>query len=309
MLAVDHEHGGKRSRRLIEGRWFSREDIESGAPVALISASEATRRFGDSSAIGKEVSSPANGALRLRVIGTFVIEDERAKLFDDFGYKKDHAFSGFLREVLEYSGVRERNLDWMLEPVRVLVPARSHRDLPVEVAELSVSPELLSPTVERLKKELVRKGMRPVVVSNLMVQVVFSETLDSLGGLHSALFLVAILAGVVVVANMHLLTMLERTREIAIRRVEGATRRLIAIQFIVETGTSCFIGSVLGVPLALGLAWFRTALEPSGSLHWSVPTLEIFQTVAAVTIAGIVGGLLPAYRAAKVEPIEVLSHD
>lgn len=309
LLVVDGEHADRASRQLVEGRWLSAQELASGALVGLVSADAARARFGSQSAVGRRIPSPARPGAELTIVGTFEIHDERAEMLDDFGYRKEHPLSGVISEMLRYFGVRPRDLDWLRAADRVVVPAKSHPQIAVDVLELSVRPDALAPTISALKTELVRRGVRPIVLSNLIVQILFSDSFETLTRIHLVIFIVGVFAGVVVVVNTNILAVLERKREIAIRRVEGATRRVIAMQFVVETGTTCLAGSILGIPLALSLAWLRTRLDPSGSLNWIVPFSEVFQTVAAITVFGIVGGLLPAMKAARVEPAEVLSHE
>lgn len=309
LVAVDGEQAGRASRRIVDGRWFTPEELASGDPVALVPVAVAKARFGVESAIGRKIPSPQGPGDELTIVGTFEIHDERASTLDDFGYRREHVFRGLMAQILEYSGVYPREFDWVREASRIVVPATAHPEVAAGVFELSVRPDAVGDTVRELKKELVRRGVRPVVLSNVMVQIIFSETFEMLSRLHVLLFAIGVLAGVIVVANTNILSMLERKREIAIRRVEGATRNLIALQFVVETGTTCLLGSLLGIPLALALAWFRTALDPSDSLRWIVPVPEIFQTVCAISVFGILGGLLPAVKAARVEPVEVLSHE
>ena len=103
--------------------------------------------------------------------------------------------------------------------------------------------------------------------------------------------------------------MVERQREIAIRRVEGARRWHIALQFVVETGTICTVGAVVGVPLGILIAIIRCALEPLGSVTWAFPPVEVSVLVATVTLIGLLGGLLPAWRAMRVDPVEMLRYE
>jgi ABC-type antimicrobial peptide transport system permease subunit len=103
--------------------------------------------------------------------------------------------------------------------------------------------------------------------------------------------------------------MLDRRKEIAIRRVEGATTWAIAVQLVIENGTLCLAGGLLGIPVALGLAALRTALDPSGAIRWIFPMAETVQTIVTVTAFGLAGGLIPALEAARIQPAEVLAHE
>jgi ABC-type antimicrobial peptide transport system permease subunit len=65
----------------------------------------------------------------------------------------------------------------------------------------------------------------------------------------------------------------------------------------------------MGVPLGLGLAAIRCALEPLASVDWMFPPFESFLIVAIVTGIGLVGGCLPAWRAVRTDPIEILRYE
>jgi ABC-type antimicrobial peptide transport system permease subunit len=105
------------------------------------------------------------------------------------------------------------------------------------------------------------------------------------------------------------LSVLERQREIAIRRVEGARQWHIALQFVIETGTLCLVGGLGGVPLGLAIAMIRCQFEPMGSVTWTFPPAEVAVLLVVVTLVGFAGGLLPAWRAMRVDPVEILRYD
>jgi putative ABC transport system permease protein len=118
-----------------------------------------------------------------------------------------------------------------------------------------------------------------------------------------------VMVGACIVCALMVLSVVERQREIAIRRVEGARRWHIGMQFVVETGTICTIGGILGVPLGLGLAALRVWMEPLGTVDWIFPPVESAVIVAIVTSIGLIGGLLPAWRAVRVDPVEILRYE
>jgi putative ABC transport system permease protein len=117
---------------------------------------------------------------------------------------------------------------------------------------------------------------------------------------------VSLIVGGIGIMNIMLATVTERTREIGIRRALGAKRRDIAWQFLVETIVLSCAGGVLGVCLGYGFAWsidyffqFHTIIRP-----WA--PLLAFAVSAGV---GLIFGLYPAQRAARMDPIEALRHE
>ena len=122
-------------------------------------------------------------------------------------------------------------------------------------------------------------------------------------------FLACVLVGTVIVASLRILTVMDRRGEIAIRRVEGATVLEIATQFTLETVAFCLMGAVAGMPLGIFLAWLRTKIDPSSAVTWVFPLRESVVTVATILLMSILAGLLPAFRAARVEPVEILGRE
>ena len=117
---------------------------------------------------------------------------------------------------------------------------------------------------------------------------------------------VSLIVGGIGIMNIMLVTVTERTREIGIRKALGATRTVILLQFLVESVTLCVLGGLLGILLGAGLsellarfAGWQTYVTP-GSVLLS------FGFAAAV---GLVFGIMPARRAARMDPIEALRYE
>jgi putative ABC transport system permease protein len=123
------------------------------------------------------------------------------------------------------------------------------------------------------------------------------------------MFLACLVMGGVVMANLGLLTVLRRSREIAIRRVEGATRRDVALQFLTEGVALTAVGAVVGVGLGMVLAALRVSLEPVTGFAWTLPVREALVAVGVALGIGALASLLPAVRAARQEPVEGLVDD
>ncbi|HMG35249.1 MAG TPA: ABC transporter permease [Blastocatellia bacterium] len=114
---------------------------------------------------------------------------------------------------------------------------------------------------------------------------------------------VALVVGGVVIMNIMLVSVTERTREIGIRKSLGARRADIVHQFLAESTTLALIGGMIGVSIAYGLSKLATLL-------FSLPTaLPIFWTITALTVSASIGlffGIYPAWKAAKLDPIQAL---
>jgi hypothetical protein len=309
LLLTDSATPRESGRALVKGRWFKGEELSQGAPVCLLSQRLAGELFGARDPIGKLIEIPGSTLPGLEVVGVFSLREDPTAGLDNFGYEKDHPLHGLVQQMMVYMGVMPRDFAWLRDEGRILAPAALRPEVNPTLLKLEVTPEKLAERIGDLRKLLIREGIRPVIVANPVVQVLFSGPLKTMEKMHTVIFVICLLVGSIVVANSVTLTLLERKREIAVRRVEGATTYSIAVQFVVETGTVCFIGSLLGIPLALALAWIRTSLDPSGSIQWMFPVAESLKTILAVGCFGLLGGIIPALKAARVQPVEILSHE
>jgi putative ABC transport system permease protein len=130
-------------------------------------------------------------------------------------------------------------------------------------------------------------------------QRIFTLILGAIAG-------ISLVVGGIGIMNIMLATVTERTREIGIRRALGAKRRDVAWQFLVETMTLSSVGGLLGIALGVGLSYgvTHTFGFPAILRVWSV--LLAFCVSLAV---GLIFGTYPAYRAARMDPIEALRHE
>jgi putative ABC transport system permease protein len=134
---------------------------------------------------------------------------------------------------------------------------------------------------------------------------------------------ISLLIGGIGIMNIMLASVIERTREIGIRRALGATRKHIISQFLVETGVLSIIGGLIGigvgvwlslflgwaVPKLPGLPWVGHYFPPNPSLPTHIALWSIAVSFAVAAMTGLVFGIYPARKAAQQDPIVALRHD
>jgi len=116
---------------------------------------------------------------------------------------------------------------------------------------------------------------------------------------------ISLFVGGVGVMNIMFVSVTERTREIGIRKAIGAKRRSILFQFLFESCAICLMGGVIGIVLAVILTAVINAVLMPASV--SLPILAL--AVSVSVLVGTVAGFVPAYKGAKLDPIEALRYE
>src|ERR1700734_567338 len=267
------------AQEMTDGRYITEADENSRAMVAMIGADLATKLFPSLDPVGHEVVLDNRPFIVVGVakpIGT-VLGQSR----DNFAYIPVETY---IKIYGAYDGiwinVQARGAEWMertQDETRVLMRARRHLT-PNETDSFGI---LDSATLMKLWNQLTG------VIAMAMVGVV-------------SVFLVI---GGVVIMNVMLATVTERTREIGIRKALGASRHDILMQFLVEACVMTAMGGAIGVLLAYGICGLALATT-SIPMHVPVTAVIIAELISAVV--GIFFGVYPARKAAMLEPIEAL---
>ena len=190
------------------------------------------------------------------------------------------------------------------QPVRmssidfIQAKARSAEQVPVAIEQIS---ELLR---ERHHKVEGQEDFR--IVDMTEIAQASARTAELMGMLLLVVAAISLVVGGVGIMNIMLVSVTERTREIGLRMAVGARRHHILQQFLVEAVLLCLVGGVLGILVGRGASILVREIE-----HWatgvSVPAIVISVFVAAGV--GIVFGFYPAWKAARLDPIEALRHE
>lgn len=270
---------------LKEGRWFTRNEVERGDAVAVLDADVGDKLFGNISPIDKWVRV---GGRPARVIGLY---EPAANIFEPPG-QATHAIIPY--RMLDHQFTIDKTN-------AAFIPVKPRDGVSVGDAQSAVIVAL---------REL--RGARPGE-GNTFDLITQDQILDTFNKITGVFFLVMIvlsavglLVGGIGVMAVMMISVTDRTREIGIRKAVGASRLDIMQQFLIEAATLTGIGGVIGV--AFGLALGQLANLAMG-VHGSPPVDLTLLAVAVSVGIGLVFGLLPARRAARMDPIDALRYE
>jgi putative ABC transport system permease protein len=157
-----------------------------------------------------------------------------------------------------------------------------------------------------------RHGLRPAADNNFAI-ITQDQLFDVYNKIFGTFFLVMvvlsgvglIVGGVGVIAIM-MISVTERTREIGVRKALGATRGTILWQFLVEAVTLTGIGAIIGLLLGTVVAFIIRSATPVAA---SVPPLAVLAALLSSAVTGVLFGMLPAAKAAKLDPVAALRYE
>ncbi|WP_291158825.1 ABC transporter permease [Gemmatimonas sp. UBA7669] len=265
------------------GRAFTAAEARTGARVAVITTTMVERVFGDSDPIGKTLT--LNG-VPFEVIGVY--KDNSSFLSGGDRPKAVVPIDALVR----YIGARASNTGLAVKP---------RADVPRDVAIDDVTAALRG-----------LRGSRPADESSFAI-ITQDKLMDTYNSIFGMFFLVMIalsgvgliVGGVGVVAIM-MISVTERTREIGVRKALGATKATILWQFLVEAATLTGIGGAIG----LFVGWLGALLIRNFTpIEASIPPLAVVAALGASAVTGILFGMLPASRAARLDPVEALRYE
>ena len=285
IMGADDRYQEIQGGELLDGRWFTPAEMSSGGSVAVIDENAAKRLFGRESILDKQIHISGRPA---RVIGVYA---QPGNIFSPPGQD--------IGVIVPYAMLDHQ---FTLDKTNALyIPVKPKQGVTTAQAEEAVTIAL---------REMRR--MRPADKNNFDL-ITQDQILDSFNKITAVFFLVMIvlssvglLVGGIGVMAIMMVSVTSRTREIGIRKALGATRREILFQFLVEAATLTGFGGILGI--LIGLTFGRLATLAM-NIDASVPIgLTVIAVMVSVTI-GIVFGMLPAQRAAKLDPIDALRYE
>jgi putative ABC transport system permease protein len=115
---------------------------------------------------------------------------------------------------------------------------------------------------------------------------------------------ITLVVGGIVVMNIMLVSVTERTFEIGLRKAVGATKKQIMMQFLIESATLCALGGMVGLLFAFGVAWL---ISSTTAIPMTITIMYVLLSLIVSGVIGMIAGLYPAMKAARLDPIVALT--
>ncbi len=262
------------------GRSFTQVEDEHATHVAIVGADIVNNMLGPGDPLGKEIRV---GGTPYTVVG---VGEAQGKMF---GNSMDNwvavPLTAFLHQygshatmtVYADAGSGGASMDNVMDQLRAIMRARRHLG-PADKDAFSID-------------------------SSATFQNILGQVLNNFGAVVAAIASISLVVGGIVIMNIMLVAVTERTREIGVRKALGAKRKDILLQFLIESALLSLFGGVIGILLGIALAKGIT-------LAISFPSaVELWSVIASLFVSTAVGlffGIYPAYKAASLDPIVAL---
>jgi putative ABC transport system permease protein len=317
LVGVDSIYFATTDFELERGQIFSRVNMQLASPVAVIGHSIKTRFFSKEDPIGGRIKC---GNLWLTVVG--VLQERRVT-----------------KENIQHMGLRDFNYD-VYTPVNTLLLRYKNRTL---VTKLDVQRAARATGTDESGAQEPKKAVNYHQLDRLVVRVANSDQMVGLAEVISrmlqrrhnnvvdfqvtvpeqllrqaqrareifnivlgAIASISLVVGGIGIMNIMLASVLERTREIGIRRAAGATKRAIILQFLSEAIIISVTGGVIGILLGVGLS---SAIQQFAGVLTIVTVLSVLLAFVISISVGIAFGIFPARRAAEQDPVVSLRYE
>lgn len=298
------------------GRYLVDADVEGSAPVAVIGSEIADTFFRLEDPVGKDLRIDSQVFKVVGVLEPIGLAGGAGVALVGRDLNKDvHIPITSARQNFGDIVVRRTSGSFSGEDVKIseIYLQADNTDEVIELAQLATRIlEMEHPTFRDVQVivpwELLQNAKRTMLIWNIMLVSVAA---------------ISLLVGGIGIMNIMLASVVERTREIGIRRALGATRNHIIAQFLVETGSISSLGGILGITLGVGISFglgsfvpwllsfpaFRELVEGEFKIEPVIAPWSIWSSLLVAVGVGLIFGIYPAIIASRKDPIDALRHD
>ena len=267
------------NKTIADGRFISPDEVERSALVVVLGSEVKDKFFPGTEAIGRTLKVRG---LPMRVVG---VEQSRGSFFGD-------------------------SLDR-----HIYIPATTHLQIfgrsGLQIHGLAANRETFEPAIEDARVSMRNKhrlmgseedDFGLVDTATLTSQI--DQFTASIAAVVVPITLITLVVGGIVVMNIMLVSVTERTFEIGLRKAVGATKRQILTQFLIESGMLCAFGGMLGLLAAWGVTGLITSLA---GITMTITIGYILLALIVSSVIGMIAGAYPAFKAARLDPIIALT--
>ena len=266
------------------GRFITDSQIERRERVAVIGATVAKNLFGDEDPIGKDIRIHKNS---FKIVGVL---DEKGS--GAMGNDQDDVI------VVPYTTMMERvmGVDYLR---MIYIQAKEGQDLERVQADIE--------NILRVRHGIKNPDLDDFNVNNMAsIMKAVEENTATMTLFLGAVAAISLLVGGIGIMNIMLVSVTERTREIGVRKALGATYRTIITQFLIEAIVISLVGGAIGIVVGIGASQLIATVAKLKTVVTTGPILLSFGFSMSI---GLVFGLYPARKAAKLNPIDALHYE